>query len=202
MPKEIKLFVGRSHLVFSEKSGVTPEEGFALLETWLQRPAPKACIGRVKLDPEAFTEIIPQFGFKYSRAGGGLVLGPNDSIWLIRRWGFWDLPKGKCEPKEEDNHCALREVKEECSLLDVVIDRFAGNTYHAFIMDNHKFVKRTAWFIMHSRQNWARPQVEEDIEEVRLVPFKELSVYFPEMHLTLQYLLKETFPQLAGQKKP
>lgn len=202
MAQEIKLFAGRSHLVFSERSGITPEEGFALLESWLQRPAPKAHIVRVKLDPEAFSETVSQFGFQYSRAAGGLVLGPNESLWLIRRWGFWDLPKGKCEPNEEDNRCALREVKEECSLLDVSIERFAGNTYHAFTMGPKKFVKRTAWFIMHSQQNWAQPQIEEDIEEVRLVPFQELPAYFPEMHLTLQYLLKETFPQLNGQKRP
>ncbi|MCX7651163.1 MAG: NUDIX domain-containing protein [Flavobacteriales bacterium] len=198
MPQEIKLFVGRSHLVFSDAYGLTPEEGFQVLESWLRKPAGKDHIVRVKLDPEEFPSILEQYGFRYSRAAGGLILGPGSGLWLIRRWGFWDLPKGKCEPNEPDNVCALREVAEECNIRDATIDRFAGNTYHAFVMQKEKFVKRTAWFLMRSSQDWALPQVEEDIEEVRLVPLSEVSDYFPEMHLTLQYLLKETFPEIQA----
>ncbi|MCS6980935.1 MAG: NUDIX domain-containing protein [Flavobacteriales bacterium] len=197
MRNQIKLFVGRSYAVFSENNGgLSAEEGFAILDTWLKKPTGKDQMIQVHLDPERFTEVLKQFGFNYSRAAGGLVFGPEKGLWLIRRWGFWDLPKGKCEYQEEDDVCALREVKEECSLMDVRIERFAANTYHAFSMHNKKFVKRTAWFIMSSRQQWAKPQVEEDIEEVRLVPLNDLPDYMPEMHLNLQYLLKETFPEL------
>ena len=38
------------------------------------------------------------------------------------RYGDWTFPKGKCEPGETDEACALREVEEEtglrCSLQD------------------------------------------------------------------------------------
>ena len=47
------------------------------------------------------------------RAAGGVVLrdGPDGREVLLihrRRYGDWTLPKGKCEPDELDEDCALR----------------------------------------------------------------------------------------------
>ena len=59
------------------------------------------------------------------RASGGVVLrdGPNGPEVLIvhrPRYDDWSLPKGKREPGETDEQCAVREVEEEtgvrCSL--------------------------------------------------------------------------------------
>ncbi len=43
-------------------------------------------------------------------AAGGIVVNPNKEIlWIFRR-GFWDLPKGKLDPNESIEACAIREV--------------------------------------------------------------------------------------------
>ena len=60
------------------------------------------------------------------RASGGVVLrdGPNGPEVLVvhrPRYDDWSLPKGKREPGETDEQCAVREVEEEtgvrCSLV-------------------------------------------------------------------------------------
>lgn len=53
------------------------------------------------------------------RAGGGVVWrrdgsGPVEILVVHRpRYDDWSLPKGKCDPGESDEECALREVREE-----------------------------------------------------------------------------------------
>ena len=46
------------------------------------------------------------------KAGGGLVVSPEQQILMIFRKGKWDLPKGKVDESEDLLACALREVKE------------------------------------------------------------------------------------------
>ena len=55
------------------------------------------------------------------RAAGGLVvrkLGDALEVLLVHRpeYDDWTLPKGKVEPGESDEECALREVEEETGL--------------------------------------------------------------------------------------
>lgn len=52
------------------------------------------------------------------RAAGGVVwrMGPGGvEVLLVHRprYGDWTFPKGKADPGESDEHCALREVAEE-----------------------------------------------------------------------------------------
>ena len=56
------------------------------------------------------------------RAAGGLVVrrrGASVEVLLVHRpkYGDWTFPKGKCEPGETDEACALREVEEETGLV-------------------------------------------------------------------------------------
>ena len=56
------------------------------------------------------------------RAAGGMpVRRAPDEIELLvvyrRHYDDWTFPKGKCEPGESDEDCALREVEEETGLL-------------------------------------------------------------------------------------
>ena len=46
-------------------------------------------------------------------AGGGLVSDAGGRVLMIFRNGRWDLPKGKLEPGERIEECAVREVSEE-----------------------------------------------------------------------------------------
>jgi 8-oxo-dGTP diphosphatase len=70
------------------------------------------------------------------RAAGGIVTrpGPEGGVEILLvhrpRYDDWSLPKGKAEPDESDEECALREVEEETSLLcelrgEVAVTRYS-----------------------------------------------------------------------------
>jgi 8-oxo-dGTP diphosphatase len=55
------------------------------------------------------------------RAAGGVVVREGEhgvEVLLVHRpkYGDWTFPKGKCEPEESDEECAIREVEEETGL--------------------------------------------------------------------------------------
>ena len=55
------------------------------------------------------------------RAAGGVVTRPTDDgleVLVVHRPRYedWSFPKGKAEPAESDEECALREVEEETGL--------------------------------------------------------------------------------------
>ncbi len=55
------------------------------------------------------------------RAAGGIVVravGPDAEVLLVHRpqYDDWTFPKGKVEPGESDEECAVREVEEETGL--------------------------------------------------------------------------------------
>ena len=56
------------------------------------------------------------------RAAGGVVVrgtGTENEVLLVHRpqYDDWTFPKGKVEPGESDEECAVREVEEETGLL-------------------------------------------------------------------------------------
>ena len=58
------------------------------------------------------------------QAGGGLVENEKGEILFMFRRGKWDLPKGKLDPGESLENCALREVKEETGIRILELKRF------------------------------------------------------------------------------
>jgi 8-oxo-dGTP pyrophosphatase MutT (NUDIX family) len=52
------------------------------------------------------------------RAAGGVVQREGGEVLVVHRpkYDDWTLPKGKAEPGESDEDCALREVEEETGL--------------------------------------------------------------------------------------
>jgi 8-oxo-dGTP diphosphatase len=69
------------------------------------------------------------------RAAGGLITrtaGSGDLEILIvhrPRYDDWSLPKGKAEPGESDEACALREVEEETGLRCELLDEIGETSY-------------------------------------------------------------------------
>lgn len=106
--------------------------------------------------------------FKTVKAGGGLVTNEDGRILFIFRRGFWDLPKGKLDPGENYKVASVREVQEECGLVNVERKEKLITTYHVFkTRSKQRMLKKTKWFHMTTTDKELIPQEEEDIEEAR-----------------------------------
>jgi 8-oxo-dGTP pyrophosphatase MutT (NUDIX family) len=64
------------------------------------------------------------------RAAGGLVLR-DDEVLVVHRpqYDDWTFPKGKAEPGETDEECAVREVEEETGLRCELGDELPSTSY-------------------------------------------------------------------------
>ncbi len=79
-------------------------------------------------------------------AGGIPVRTGADGVEVLlvhrRRYGDWTFPKGKREPGEDDERCALREVAEETGLT-CALDEELPTTWYT---DGHGRPKRVRWW--------------------------------------------------------
>lgn len=117
--------------------------------------------------------------FTLIQAAGGVVMDKSNTILFIFRKGKWDLPKGKVDPGEPLDVCALREVKEETGLTDVTLVKPLLVTYHTYDENGKHMLKETHWFLMRARADQpVQPQEEEQITEIKWVTPLELDTYF------------------------
>jgi 8-oxo-dGTP pyrophosphatase MutT (NUDIX family) len=122
----------------------------------------------------AILNVDPYFPPKPVQAAGGLVVrtGPEGpDVLMIFRRGLWDLPKGKLDPGETIPQCALREVREEVGIKDLVLVQGLGATEHGYARNERFCVKTTYWYQMSTEQSEFVPQAEEEIDEVAWVPW-------------------------------
>ncbi len=110
------------------------------------------------------------------KAAGGLVKNEQGDLLVIKRLGYWDLPKGKIELGESIPIAAEREVKEECGITKglTLLDKLP-DTYHTYQHKGQNVLKQTHWFFMrYSGYDILSPQLEEGITEVCFMPKKEV----------------------------
>ncbi|MFM7728132.1 MAG: NUDIX hydrolase, partial [Flavobacteriales bacterium] len=108
--------------------------------------------------------------FHLIRAAGGVVLNDRNEVLFIYRLDKWDLPKGKVEKNEELDLAALREVEEECSIGNLIIERHLATTYHTYALKGEQVLKSTDWFIMkHAGNESPQPQTIEGITDARWI---------------------------------
>ncbi len=122
--------------------------------------------------------------FKTIKAGGGLVFNKEQLLFIFRR-KKWDLPKGKLDKGETIEQCAIREIKEETGLKNVVLGNFIDITFHFYYEKEKLTIKETHWFEMTSQDKNTEPQIEEDIEKISWVNESEW-----------QELLQDSFPSI------
>ncbi|MBQ0025383.1 MAG: NUDIX domain-containing protein [Bacteroidales bacterium] len=133
--------------------------------------------------------VLPEFcrNFREINAGGGVVSDGKGNYLLILRHNVWDLPKGKQEPGEPIEACALREVSEETGLKNLSLKDFICTTHHTYKIAGQPCIKHTFWYNMEYTGSEALvPQTEEDITEAKWVAKEDLPQY-----------LKETYPSIA-----
>jgi 8-oxo-dGTP pyrophosphatase MutT (NUDIX family) len=135
-------------------------------------------------------------------ASGGLVKNDSGLFLFIRRFGVWDLPKGKIEKKESPENAAIREVGEECGLSELKIIKQLDSTYHIYRSPYLKYpdnlvLKETKWFLMsYAGSEIPIPEMEEDIEEVRWFSPTEFDQVLTNTYSSLRDLLAKTLPAI------
>ena len=152
----------------------------------LSSPALKSMIHEMQLDkvhagiyyhPDLET-LKKAFWKKFTviKAAGGLVQNEKHEILFMFRRGKWDLPKGKLDPGETLETCAVREVREETGLEKVTLKKPLITTYHTYHESGKHILKESYWYTMLARgTDNLVPQTEEDIQEVKWVPEKKLN---------------------------
>ena len=107
-------------------------------------------------------------------AAGGMVFNEAGELLMMKRRGFWDMPKGKLDEGETIEDCAIREVSEETGLHNLSIVRKLHTTYHTYLYKGKPALKPSHWFLMAQTGHEALiPQTEEDITEIRWVNKEE-----------------------------
>ena len=120
--------------------------------------------------PEALRNADPYYPPRPVTAGGGYVACPlpdgDVAVLVIHRRGVWDLPKGKLDPGETVEACALREVQEEVGIDNLRTVCPLGTTVHGYVRAGTFDVKTTHWYLMRTSDRSFEPEAEEDIERV------------------------------------
>ena len=130
----------------------------------------------ITLIPKDYDSFVKQVKSRFIvlKAAGGIVR-KGDKVLMIYRLGKWDLPKGKIEKGEKPKVGALREVEEECN-IKVALDRKLTTTWHTYTQNGKNILKKTKWYILKCVDDSdLRPQLEEDITEVRWMTPDEVS---------------------------
>jgi ADP-ribose pyrophosphatase YjhB (NUDIX family) len=128
-------------------------------------------------------------------AAGGVVFNKSGKLLMIKRLGYWDLPKGKVDPGETVDFTAIREVKEECGLTNCKIIKPVGKTYHIYQQYPEKMLKTCHWFMMDcSDLQDPVPQTEEHIEMAVWRDLSEFDLDTFETYNTIRDLLKNILP--------
>jgi 8-oxo-dGTP pyrophosphatase MutT (NUDIX family) len=136
--------------------------------------------------------------FKIIKAAGGLVFNDQQQLLCIKRWGFWDLPKGKIEKGEKKKAAALREVEEETGITNLVLKRKETVSYHIYQSKYHHnewVLKPTYWYSMVSEENTEPvPQTNEDITEACWLTTDEIkTMVLPNTYQSLLPVFEKAF---------
>jgi 8-oxo-dGTP pyrophosphatase MutT (NUDIX family) len=126
-------------------------------------------------------------------AAGGIVINPNKEIlWIFRR-GFWDLPKGKLDPNESIEACAIREVMEETGISNLVLGDLILTTNHQYhdTYLNTEVEKTTYWYQMTTDTiQEGVPQTEEDIEAIAWVKKADIAPYLAKTYENINQVME------------
>jgi 8-oxo-dGTP diphosphatase len=105
------------------------------------------------------------------RAAGGVVVRGGRVLLVHRpKYDDWTFPKGKCEPGESDEACAVREVWEETGLRCVLGVELPATHY----TDSRGRAKRVRWWRMEAVEGAFVPS--DEVDEIQWLKREEAAV--------------------------
>jgi 8-oxo-dGTP pyrophosphatase MutT (NUDIX family) len=129
--------------------------------------------------------------FNVVQAAGGLVLNDAGDVLMMLRRGKWDLPKGKLDPGESLETCAVREVEEETGLSKLTLEKPLVITYHTYDESGKHILKESHWYLIKAPgQQKLAPQLEEQITELKWVPATDVKQYMDNTFPSIVDVLK------------
>ncbi len=143
-----------------------------------------------------YQEVVDHVKSEYTviKAAGGLVLKEGEVL-MIYRLGMWDLPKGKLENGEKARAGAIREVEEECN-IKVQLDKKICSTWHTYKRNGKKILKKTNWYTMYCLDDsQMKPQIEEDIQELKWMDETELRKAFYNTYPSIRTVFRHYYQQ-------
>ena len=144
-------------------------------------------IGILCKNPEKF---LSNFPFAKIVAAGGIVINDKNEILFIFRNQKWDLPKGKVEKNESITQTAIREVKEETGIKDLMILKPLDKTYHIFKRAKKTCLKETYWFEMKSNHDKKfAPQISEGITRVEWISKEKIPLIMKNTYENIKLLI-------------
>ncbi len=130
--------------------------------------------------------------FKEVNAGGGLVSNRRGDYLLINRNGLWDLPKGHQDPGEDIETTALREVREETGIQDLILRGLICVTDHCYHRDGIWHLKHTWWYdMLYTDPTDLTPQREEDISKAAWVAKSSLPPFLLNTYPSIVEVFRE-----------
>jgi 8-oxo-dGTP pyrophosphatase MutT (NUDIX family) len=137
-------------------------------------------------------------GKKRIIAAGGLVFNEHNELLMFLRRGYWDLPKGKLDPGETIEACAVREVEEETGLRNITLGKFITITTHEYFDTylDEEVIKESHWYHMVAASDQPlTPQAEEDITLIKWVKKDALPEYLNNTYPTIVEVIRLFFSE-------
>jgi len=105
------------------------------------------------------------------KAACGVVRRPDGNIAIVHRprYDDWSLPKGKLDPGESWEDCALREVWEETGLRCELGEELSATFYD----DRKGRAKAVRYWLMTPTEEAEEFEPNEEVDELRWLPASE-----------------------------
>lgn len=168
------------------------EKHNAYLQNLVQETPQDLSIFILCTDPDSALSLFFE-GFDRVEAAGGIVKR-KDKYLFIKRFGMWDLPKGKMDPGETPEITAKREIEEECGIQNPEVKELILITYHTYLYKGIPTIKKTYWYeLTYDGPKEVKPQEEEGITKVSWKGKDKLEKVLQQTYGSIQDVLSAYF---------